>query len=118
MTNWFSPVGLPDVIFGPLLTLFAGVLSWKMNMGRKDLACVYPVVVNAFGVSAYLSLFYEIPYLLAVVSIGLSEFLVVFLIGYPLLTLLERLHLLDNFSSKMQTNVIPMDCYVDTPNQE
>lgn len=90
IANLISPVGLPDIIFGPLLTLLAAVLSSKASRGRKALACAYPVVVNAFGVSAYLSLFYAIPYVFCVLMIGAGEIVAVFLIGYPILLALER----------------------------
>jgi uncharacterized membrane protein len=90
LANWFSPVGLPDMIFGPALTLLAALLSWKFNFKRKAVACVYPVVVNAFGVSAYVSLFYNVPYPMSVATIAFGEFIVTILIGYPLLVALER----------------------------
>lgn len=90
MANWFSPVGLPDVIFGPLLTLCAAFLSWKVNFGKKILACIYPVLVNAFGVSAFVSSFYSVPYAMSVATIGIGEFIAAVLVGYPLLTTIER----------------------------
>jgi uncharacterized membrane protein len=90
LANWFSPIGLPDMIFGPALTLFAALLSWKFNFKRKVVACVYPIVVNAFGVSAYVSLFYNVPYPMSVATIALGESIAAMLIGYPLLVALER----------------------------
>jgi uncharacterized membrane protein len=91
IANLFSPVGLPDVIFGPLLTLCAALLSWKANFGRKALACVYPVLVNAFGVSAYVALFYDVPYMVTVLTIGSGEFIAAVLIGYPLMRAIDRI---------------------------
>lgn len=90
LANWFSPIGLPDMIFGPTLTLFAALLSWKFNFKRKVVACVYPIVANAFGVSAYVSLFYNVPYPVSVVTIALGETIAAMLMGYPLLVALER----------------------------
>lgn len=90
LANWFSPVGLPDVIFGPLLTLCAAILSWKANFGKKSVACVYPVFINAFGVSAYVSSFYGVPYAMSVVTIAVGEFIAAILVGYPLLTAIEK----------------------------
>ena len=91
VANWFSPIGLPDMIFGPLLTLTAALLSWKLNFERKVVACIYPVLVNAFGVSAYVSLFYGLPYMISVVTIAVGEFIAVVLVGYPLLRAIERI---------------------------
>jgi uncharacterized membrane protein len=90
IANWFSPVGLPDLIFGPLLTLFAAFLSWKMSINRKMMACVYPVLVNGFGVSAYVSLYYNVPYWISVMTITVGESIAAILIGYPLLVAIEK----------------------------
>jgi uncharacterized membrane protein len=90
IANVFSPIGLPDLVFGPILTLLAAILSWKLNFGRRSMACLYPVVVNAFGVSAYIAGFYGVPYEMGVLSIGIGEFIAVFLLGYPLLRAIER----------------------------
>jgi uncharacterized membrane protein len=90
LANWFSPIGLPDMIFGPALTLLAAFLSWKFSFNRKAVACIYPIVVNAFGVSAYVSLFYNIPYPISVATIALGEFIAAMLIGYPLLVAIEK----------------------------
>ena len=90
IANWFSPVGLPDVVFGPLLTLCAAILSWKVNFGKKLVACIYPVLINAFGVSAYVSSFYGVPYTMSVVTIAVGEFIAAVFVGYPLLTAIEK----------------------------
>lgn len=90
ITNLFSPVGLVDMVIGPLLTFCAAMLSWKLNFGKKIIACTYPVLVNAFGVSAYISSFYNVPYLMSVVTIAVGEFIAAVLVGYPLLVSIER----------------------------
>jgi len=90
IANVFSPIGLPDLVFGPTLTLLAAVLSWRLNFGRRSMACLYPVVVNAFGVSAYIAGFYGVPYKVGVLSIGGGEIIAVFLLRYPLLRAIER----------------------------
>jgi uncharacterized membrane protein len=90
IANMFSPVGLPDIIFGPMLTLLAALLSWKFSFGRKIIACVYPVLINSVGVSAYIASFYDVPYMLSMLSIAFGEFVAAVLIGYPLLRVIER----------------------------
>lgn len=90
MANWFSPVGLPDIVFGSLLTLCAAFLSWRLSFGKKLIACIYPVLVNSFGVSAYVSLYYGVPYFMSVMAIAAGEIIAAILIGYPLLTTIER----------------------------
>jgi len=91
ISNSFSPIGLPDLIFGPLLTLIAAVLSYRLNFGRKLVACIYPVVINGFGVSAYVAGFYNVPYLVCVLTIGVGETISAIFIGYPLLCAIERI---------------------------
>jgi len=91
IANMFSPVGLPDIVFGPLLTLLAALLSWKVSGGKKTIACLYPVLINAVGVSVYVASFYNVPYALSLLSIAFGEFVATGLIGYPLLGALERI---------------------------
>ena len=93
LANFASPVGVPDLIFGPLLTALSGLLSWKLSYGKKTLACVYPILINSLGVSIYVSIFYNIPYWMSVLTIGLGEFVSCFVVGYPLLVALEKLRL-------------------------
>ena len=90
IANLFSPVGLPDVVFGPLLTLLAAILSWKASFGKRSIACIYPVIVNSLGVSAYVSSFYGVSYIVSVTTIAIGEFIAAVLVGYPLLIIVER----------------------------
>ncbi len=94
LANLMSPIGLPDLVFGPLLTLLAAMLSWKMSFNRKILACIYPVVVNALGVSVYVSIFYGVPYLGSVLMIGLGETISAGILGYLLLKALDSLSII------------------------
>lgn len=92
LANVFSPVGIIDIIFGPVLTFLAAILSWKASFGRRALACIYPIIVNAFGVSFYVSHFYGVSYLLTVISIGAGQSIACLLVGYPLLLALEKIN--------------------------
>jgi len=96
IANAFSPIGLPDLIFGPILTFMAAVLSWKHSYGRRSVACLYPVIINALGVSAYIAGFYGVPYEFSILSVGAGEFIAAVLLGYPLLKALERTQLVSN----------------------
>ena len=91
IANLFSPIGLPDMVFGPLLTLLAAILSWKASFGKRLLACIYPIIVNSLGVSVYVYSFYGVPYMLSVATIAVGEFIAAALIGYPLLLMIERI---------------------------
>lgn len=97
LANLFSPIGIMDLIFGPIITFIAALLSWKVSFGRRFLACFYPIAVNSLGVSLYVSHFYGVSYFLTVVSIATGESIACLLIGYPLLLALERTHTLNLF---------------------
>lgn len=84
----FGAQGLPDIIGGSLATLLAAYLTYRYR--RNLLAYLSPVVVNALVVSAYVSVIYDVPYVLTALSIAASEALIVFLIGYPMVHLLKK----------------------------
>jgi len=90
IANLFSPVGLIDVVVGPLLNFLAALLSYKYSFKNRVLACIYPVLVVSIGVSTYLHTFYGVPYLLTVFTIAVGETVSSMLIGYPLLLALEK----------------------------
>lgn len=91
ISNLFSPIGLPDIVFGSLLTLLAAMLSWKFTFNKRFLACLYPVIINAIGVSLYISPFFNIPYLISVLTVGVGEIIAVIVVGYPLLIIMEKI---------------------------
>jgi uncharacterized membrane protein len=90
VANIFSSAGLADMLFGPLLTLLAAVMTWKFSFGKRLLACMYPVVINAFGVSAYLAALSNVPYVWSVLGVGVGEAISAILVGYPLLRAIEK----------------------------
>lgn len=104
-------VGLLDVVFGSLGTLLGAAWSWRFRR-RTGVALLGPVVCNALIVPAYLPAMLraagigEIPlfgvstasswwllYLFGVLSIGVSQAIVVYGLGWPLLTVLRRMRL-------------------------
>lgn len=93
LSNIFGPVGIEDIILGSLLTLLAAWLTYLMRKTKEPLlAPLPPVVINAFGVSAYIHIFFGPPYLLVVLYIILGEFIACYLLGYPLLRFLMKRH--------------------------
>jgi uncharacterized membrane protein len=86
VANLFSPVGLPDIIFGSLCTLIAAGLTYLISKTKKPfLAPLPPIIVNSLGVSLYLHFFYNLPYWLNVLYISIGEIVACYLLGYPLL---------------------------------
>lgn len=83
IANLFSPAGWIDVVFGSLFTLIAAYLTRKMP--NVYLAPLPPILINAFGVSLYLHVFFRLPYLLNVLYIGIGEAIATYLLGLPIL---------------------------------
>jgi uncharacterized membrane protein len=107
----FGAVGFLDVAFGSLATLLGAAWTWRFRR-RTAIALAGPVIFNALIVPAYLPLmlgaggFTTIPvlgitlssawpvlYLTGVVGIGLGQAVVVYGLGWPLLSTLRRMRL-------------------------
>lgn len=88
VANLIGPYGLPDVVFGSLITLGAAILTRVFR--RSPVAYVSPIALNAIFVSAYLTFLTKVPYWALVLSIGASETISVLAIGVPLLKLMSR----------------------------
>lgn len=91
LANYFGPVGTHDVIFGSLLTLWAAWFTYILRKTERPyLAPLPPILINAFGVSAYLHYFFDVPYWILVGQIGLGQLVVCYGLGYPLLKVLQK----------------------------
>jgi uncharacterized membrane protein len=53
LANLLGGMGLPDIVFGPVLTLLAGYATWYTRR-IKVIPFLPPIIFNALGVSAYL----------------------------------------------------------------
>lgn len=95
LANLLSPYGLPDLIFGSLATLVAGLLTARC--GSKWLAPLPPVICNGLIVGALLA-WSETGFTAAfpgafafnALSVGGAELLVCYVLGLPLLEVLDR----------------------------
>jgi len=91
LANIFGPFGIQDIIFGSLLTLLAAWLTFLTGKtGKPALAPLPPIIVNGFGVSAYLHVFFGEPYWFFVATIVAGEIVACYGLGYPLLKFLLR----------------------------
>lgn len=90
IANFFSPLGLIDVLFGSLAT-FIGVVAMvkvaKMSSPLYSLLC--PVVANAYLIALELRIVYELPFWESSVYVGISEAIIV-LIGYFLISTMAK----------------------------
>lgn len=95
LSNLLSPYGLPDLIFGSLATLLAGLLTARCR--SKWLAPLPLVLLNGLIVGALLA-WYETGFTAAfpgvflfnALSVGISELLVCCILGLPLLVVLTE----------------------------
>jgi len=107
LSNLINPqnLGPIDIIFGSLATLFAAVsTAWLYSVLKnlaavpRDLICLIPpVVFNALIVGTYLTFLLSrdatvrvTMILINIAYLALSELVVVYLIGYPLLIILRK----------------------------
>lgn len=99
LANLLSPYGLPDLIFGSLATLVAGLLTARC--GNKWLAPLPPVICNGLIVGALLA-WSETGFTAAfpgafafnALSVGVAELVVCYVLGLPLLEVLNRSRIL------------------------
>ncbi|HIR90364.1 MAG TPA: QueT transporter family protein [Candidatus Limicola stercorigallinarum] len=101
-------LGMLDVVFGSLATCVGAWFTWRMRK-HPAIALLGPVLANAIIVPAYLPLllqatgFYTIPftsisldgawglmYVFGLVSTGLGEAVIMYVLGYPLARSLAR----------------------------
>ncbi|HDK27288.1 MAG TPA: QueT transporter family protein [Candidatus Atribacteria bacterium] len=88
LANIYGGLGMVDIIGGSVCTLIAAYLTSKVK--NPKLAPLPPVIINAFGVSAYLCLLFDLPYWITVLYIGIGELTACYVLGYPLLILLIK----------------------------
>jgi uncharacterized membrane protein len=92
IANIYGPFGILDIVLGSLLTLLAASLTYRFRM-RIVFAFLSPVVVNGFGVAAYLTFLTNVPYLILAGQIMLGELIAVVGLGSLVyITLLKLQH--------------------------
>jgi len=104
LANIFGGLGPWDIIGGSLLTLLAAFLTHYLRKTDKPwLAPVPPILLNAFGVSAYLQFLIEgfepslKTYLFFVFTIGVGQLIACYVLGYPFLKYLIKSKLISRF---------------------
>ncbi|MCB2201466.1 QueT transporter family protein [bacterium] len=95
VANIFGGMGWLDIVIGSLITLIAAgvtrwIYLWPLGDWRKWLAPLPPVLFNAFGVSVYLAPIIGVDYWFAVQMIGVGQCISCYVIGMPLLMLLDK----------------------------
>ncbi|NLK08507.1 MAG: QueT transporter family protein [Firmicutes bacterium] len=88
LSNVLGGLGPWDIFGGSLVTLLAAWVTYRYKHTR--VAYASPIIFNAFLISIYLRVIFQVPYLLSVVGIGASQILSVLVLGIPLVRLLEK----------------------------
>lgn len=115
-------LGMLDVVFGSLATFVGALFTWKMRH-RPLVAIAGPVLANALIVPAYLPLllqgvgFYTIPfttisldsswpfmYLFGLVTTGVGEAVIMYVLGYPLVRSLAKTPMFSTESAELGMN--------------
>ena len=101
LANIISPYGALDMIFGSAATLLAALCTMLLGrenagIGRKLLACLPPVFFNAVMVGAVLAISgaengsFGALFAINALQVGISEAVVVYALGLPLLVWLPK----------------------------
>ncbi|KJS19334.1 MAG: hypothetical protein VR72_19095 [Clostridiaceae bacterium BRH_c20a] len=88
IANIYSGLGIYDIVFGSLATLVAAHLTRKMP--SKWLAPLPPVIINALVIGFMWSYFADMPFYLTAGYVALGQIGACYLLGLPLLHLLEK----------------------------
>ena len=91
VANLVSPVGMIDVVVGSAATLIAAVCSYMLR-DHKLLVPLPPVIANAVMVGLELYYYYNVNFSLPACMfwVGLGEAGACYLLGYPLMLMLEK----------------------------
>ncbi len=109
LSLWYMVGPIPDVrrfVWGAIATVTAWCLTvWLSRVWYRGdnpllfLAPLPPVLLNAFGVSLYLAPIIEVDYWFCVQMVGVGQLIACYLLGLPLLRLLEaRRHVFESRS--------------------
>lgn len=88
LANILGGLGPWDIFGGSAVTLLAAYITYLYR--QSFLAYLSPIVLNAFLISLYLAPILGLPYWSLVLSLGISEAVVVLGLGWPLVRVLKK----------------------------
>ena len=92
IANAYATGNVIDMVFGSIANLVAGILAAKASKRKPILASTYAVLAVTLIVGTYLPLLFPIPLWFSYASIFAGEAIAIYLIGYPLLKILQKTH--------------------------
>ena len=88
IANFFGGFGIVDMIFGSLATLIAALLTRRSK--NIFFAASWPVISNMIIIGAELHYLLNVPLIATSIYVGLGEALACYLVGIPLMLILDR----------------------------
>ena len=95
VANVVGGFGIIDIVLGSLATLAAAWLTSKAP--NVWIAALPPVILNALVVGTYVAIISSIPIAPTMLYIGLSETVICYALGVPLVLLIKRKDLVERF---------------------
>lgn len=98
LANWLGGYGTVDIILGSLATLLAALCT-RLLRKHRFLYPLPPVLFNAIIVGGYIYILYDktYPLFLTMLYIGLSQFIICYGIGLPLISFINNNSMLKKF---------------------
>lgn len=98
LANWLGGYGTVDIVLGSLATLLAALCT-RLLRKHRFLYPLPPVLFNAVIVGGYIYILYDktYPLLLTMLYIGISQFVICYGIGLPLISFINKNSMLKNF---------------------
>lgn len=99
IANLFSPMLIYDLTFGVSASVLT-MLFMMLFKKRPYIALLMPSLINAPIIGIMLSHVFDIPFLLASLSVFIGEFVVTYVVGLPIYYLLKNLNFEDIYFRK------------------
>ena len=93
IANFYGGFGIADIVFGSAATLLAAVCTSKFSKNIY-IAAFYPVIFNALIIGTMLNLLTNAPLLATIFYVGLGEVAACYIIGIPLMKILDSREIL------------------------
>ena len=96
IANILGPNGVMDAVFGTLATfisVYAISLTGKFIKSNKTslvIASLWPTIFNGIIIGWMLNILYELPLVLSVGEVAIGEFVVVTMVGVPIIKFIEN----------------------------
>ena len=90
IANFFSPLGMIDVLFGSGATLIGIVLMTRISkVSNNYYGLLAPILVNGYLIAVELKIVYGLPFWESMLSVGISE-AIILVAGYYALKIMAR----------------------------